>query len=243
MNIIKVRAIVLRENICGESDKIITLFAKGKGKISVYCRGAKKPKSKFLIAATIFCYGDYTLGVTPKGYILRSADIIENFYKLRDNISRLSYGSYFIELADKMVNENNPADEQLYLLLKALQQLLRDKIPHSFIARLYELKLIQLCGLMPLMSGCCECGNQNVKYISREGLLCEKCHRGKPSVPVTMEVVYMLIYIFETDTSKIFSFTVNKEYEKKFEEITRLLIFQNFGFILKSYRFIEENHL
>jgi DNA repair protein RecO len=48
MIVSSIRGVVIKENFSGDSDKYIVIFAKNIGKISVFAKGARKLKSKFL---------------------------------------------------------------------------------------------------------------------------------------------------------------------------------------------------
>ncbi len=55
----RVQGIVIRSMDYGEGNKIITLFTRELGKMSVVARGAKKVKSRYGSSAQLFTYGDY----------------------------------------------------------------------------------------------------------------------------------------------------------------------------------------
>lgn len=58
---------------------------------------------------------------------LNQAETIETFYNLRNDLSLFSYGSYFIEITDKLLFENMPANNIMLLLLRTLNALLKIK--------------------------------------------------------------------------------------------------------------------
>ena len=59
MTISTIRGIVIKETFSGDSDKYIIIFAKDIGKVSVFAKGARKLKSKFLAGTALFTYGDF----------------------------------------------------------------------------------------------------------------------------------------------------------------------------------------
>ena len=98
MIVSSIRGVVIKENFSGDSDKYIVIFAKNIGKISVFAKGARKLKSKFLAGTALFTYGDFIVKESRGKYYLDSVDIIENFYGLRNDIFTLAYGTYFLEV-------------------------------------------------------------------------------------------------------------------------------------------------
>ena len=86
MTISTIRGIVIKETFSGDLDKYIIIFAKDIGKVSVFAKGARKLKSKFLAGTALFTYGDFIVKESRGKYYLDSVDIIENFYGLRNDI-------------------------------------------------------------------------------------------------------------------------------------------------------------
>ena len=97
----KIRGIIIRENFSGESDKFLTIFAKDKGKISVFAKGARNTRSKFLASSSLFTYGDFIIRTVTKTPTLITADVIESFYNIRNDFATAVYASCFAEFIDK----------------------------------------------------------------------------------------------------------------------------------------------
>ncbi len=243
MNEIKMRGIVLRENITGESDKFIVLLVKGVGKVSVFCKGARNTKSKYLSGTSLFSYGDFIVTALRNNYRLKSVDTIESFYSLRNDLSTLSYATYFAEFADKVTMENNPNDALMLLLLKSLKQLTAQKISNSLISGIFALKAMQLCGYEPYLQGCCECGSEETSFMGTEGLLCKNCAKHLTAIPISNDVKYVIAYIIASDINQVFSFGVGKETEEVLEKVNTMFIQYHLGVYLKSYKFIKDNKL
>ena len=89
----KIRGIIIRENFSGESDKFLTIFAKDKGKISVFAKGARNTRSKFLASSSLFTYGDFIIRTVTKTPTLLTADVIESFYNIRNDFATAVYAS------------------------------------------------------------------------------------------------------------------------------------------------------
>lgn len=145
----KIRGIIIRENFSGESDKYLTIFAKDIGKISVFAKGARNTKSKFLASSAPFTYADFIVRTTTKTPSLLSADVIESFYNIRTDLSSAAFGSYFTEFTDKALIEKVPENNALLLLLKSLQKLSRLNCNARLIGCVFQLRLLDILGYRP----------------------------------------------------------------------------------------------
>ena len=157
MTISTIRGIVIKETFSGDSDKYIIIFAKDIGKVSVFAKGARKLKSKFLAGTALFTYGDFIVKESRGKYYLDSVDIIENFYGLRNDIFTLAYGTYFLEILDKSVPNGISENLLLLLLLKSLQKLVKTE-NKELISSTFVLKLISFLGFFPSLKNCVYCG-------------------------------------------------------------------------------------
>ncbi|MDR1531935.1 MAG: DNA repair protein RecO [Clostridiales bacterium] len=214
MSTVKVRGVVLRETPVGESDKLITLMTKERGKISVSARGARKTKSKYLAGTQLFTYSDFVLFDGKHFFSVTQIDIIENFYAVRCEYDKLCCGNLFVEMCDKLILENMPCEDVLFLLLKALQALAQGRMRAQLVSRAFEFKFMQLNGYAPELTRCSQCGGPLPDYgpgFGRFGLLCEDCcpEEENPGViRISVETVSVIRYILSTDTSDLFRFNV-----------------------------------
>jgi len=152
MAVFKGRGVILRERDMGESDKLLTLLLKDKGRLTISARGARKPKSKFMAAAQLFTYADFVIYQGSGFYALAQIDIIESFYPLRTSLETLCYAQLFAELCEKTIMENMPSDDILLLLLKAFQKLSEHDRPPvclKMICGAFLFKYLQLSGYEP----------------------------------------------------------------------------------------------
>ena len=87
------KALVIKEQTIGESDRLITLLSAEHGLIRAFVRRAKLAKSRSASATSLFAYGDFSLyrgkdaytvdGLHPndKGY-RRIATMVKNFLEI-----------------------------------------------------------------------------------------------------------------------------------------------------------------
>jgi DNA repair protein RecO (recombination protein O) len=158
MKTIKVRGLVLKEYETGEADKRLLLLCKEVGRIMVYARGARKPRSKFMAAAQIFTYSDFILAQGKGFYSLCQADVIESFYNLRTDYDRLCAAHSIVETCEATLWENSDCDKLLLLVLKSLSNLTREKLPPAQIKIVFLTRFFDFYGLRPHSDECAVCG-------------------------------------------------------------------------------------
>lgn len=240
---IKIRGIVLKETLVGESDKIITVLAKDYGKISISAKGSRKPTSKLMAGTSLFSYCDFTASSGKNLYYLTQTEPIETFYILRNNLLKLSYASYFLEFTEKTVLENMPVNNILLLILKSLKALSSDKISNKLICLIFRLKFLELNGYRPEIDRCVYCGKSADSdfYFTVEGTTCQNCVKKSDfSIKLNKTMLYTIKYILTSDFDKLFNFTVDNKTLNQLYTLSQKLIQEHFELKLKSYDFIKE---
>lgn len=211
----KIRGIIIRENFSGEADKFLTVFAKDKGKISVFARGARNTKSKFLAASSLFTYGDFMIRTATKTPALLSADVIESFYNIRTDLSSTAYASYFAEFIDKAVIDNVADNNALLLLLKSLQKLSKNNNNTRLTGLIFQLRFLDILGYRP-----------NIDEIKPYSL--------------NQTSVYAMEYILNADLNTAFSVNLDIEYIKELELFIEKYIEYHIDIKLNSYKLIKK---
>jgi DNA repair protein RecO (recombination protein O) len=174
----KIGAVVLRATDIRESDRMLTLFSLEQGKLSVYARGARKQKSKFLSASQVFCHGAYVLHRKQGLLILAQAEAVETFYPIAGDIFRYAHAAYACDLAAELVNEHEPNHALFSLLLSALYHYAHHPADPAQISRIYGLKLMDVTGYRPSLEACIHCGEtgQAFRFDPLEGgIVCPAC--------------------------------------------------------------------
>ena len=95
------RAIILKNMDYRESDKIIHLFTEKEGKLSALARGVKKPKSSLRACVQPFCHSFFHFHRGREMELITQGRLMEFYANTREDISRLLYAVYIMELLDK----------------------------------------------------------------------------------------------------------------------------------------------
>ena len=240
MGAFKARGLALRETNVGEADRLVTLLLKGRGKLTVSARGARKVKSKYLAAARPFCYADYTVYAGAGFNTLASADVIDNFFGVAEDYEKLCAGAYFLELAEKTVMEDMPCDDLLYLLLVTLKTLEKGTRPAEFIRCVFEIKFMQLCGYAPATEACAECGAEDgLIFFGAYGAVCGRCAKEHGAAQASAGLLKAVGYILESDIKNVYMFNTDDNTAAELKRAAKTLFNAHSDARLKSERFLR----
>ena len=157
---LKLLAVVLRTVDHGESDRVVTLLARGRGKLAAYARGARASKKRFggglepftLVAAELSGRGG-----SEQLLRLESVAPERAFQAIRGDLARIACAAYAVELARVLTRDHEPHDELFDLLVDYLGRL--DAAPaRPATLRAFELAALSAAGFQPRLEGCARCG-------------------------------------------------------------------------------------
>ena len=176
-----IKGIVLRETSIGDYDKIMTVLTAEHGKLSVFARGAKRLKSPLFVNTQLFAYSEMNLHKTTNTYYLQSADLIENFYHIRDTLEGTALAGYIADVAADIAVENQNEKELLRLVLNSFHTISLHKKTPDQIKSVFELRAASIAGFMPNLVACAGCGNSDLETyyfdVTSGVFRCEECYR------------------------------------------------------------------
>jgi DNA repair protein RecO (recombination protein O) len=135
-------AIVLNSKKFGDSSKIISLFTKDSGRLSVLAKGAFQTKSKFGSALETLNYSSVTFYRKPGKdlHLLSAAELIKPMTKISDSYEHLSVGLLIMETISQSFEQNEPNSDLFNFLIGALtflNQLPNNPFPIFVYSQLY----------------------------------------------------------------------------------------------------------
>src|SRR5512136_3333508 len=101
----RAEAIVLRHMDWGEADRLLWLFTRETGKIRAVAKGVRKPRSRKSGHLEPFTRVNLLLAQGRDLPIITQAEMIESHLPLRENLRRMGYAAYIVELLDRFTYE------------------------------------------------------------------------------------------------------------------------------------------
>jgi len=241
-----VEGIVLRQRDSGESDRLITLLTKEKGKIVAIARGLRKPQSKLKGFLELFRYNYFQLAVGKNFDIVTSAETIEIFDDFSTDLTKLGLAAYFTEMTDRLVGEKEPVPGIFALLLGVLRALKRKFSDLSLLRSYFLLRLATLLGFQPelyqsILSGERLTAKEKLFFSAhRGGLLTASEAQKEPSAfAVSPKTVKALRLLTESDPELILKLKMDAKTRNELKRVaqeTSLLFLEE---PLKSEKFLS----
>lgn len=148
-DIVLVTGMVLEASPVNDYDRRLVILTKERGKISAFCRGARRINNKLMAATNQFAFGTFKLFEGRNAYNIQDAEITHYFEELRTDLAGAYLGMYFLEVASYYTRENNDDYEMLKLLFQTIRAIVKDNIDNRLIRCVYEIKSLQVNGEFP----------------------------------------------------------------------------------------------
>lgn len=118
-----IHALVLKRRNVFETDKILTLFTRRFGKISVIAKGIRKIHSKKAPHLEVFSHVALYLATGKSLDIIIEAQTLHSFSFMRGSIDKIAYAYRLVEQIDRLCPERQPHEVVYTLLLHSLEKL------------------------------------------------------------------------------------------------------------------------
>jgi len=146
---------------------------------------------------------------------IEGCDIVDTFPAIREDIRKIAFGCYLVELVDETTAERE-ANPDLFNMLKTFLSLLSDDEAEAQILRIFEIRL-------------------------RGGLLCQRCSQGYHDLPaISPGTAKILQAAMEMDLSKIRRLKFSKQALWESETILSKFIQYHINKELKSKKFLKD---
>jgi DNA repair protein RecO (recombination protein O) len=214
MPLFETTAIVTRSLNYGESDKIVTFFSKDFGKIRGIAKGARRSRKRFQNALGLFSHIRLIFFDREGAGLVRaeSGDILHTFPRIREDLTKIYHGNYFLELVNEMAGEREANPEAFDLLLSFLLGL-EEKEPEEERLRMFEIRMLSLFGYRPNLKRCDVCKKdweelRGVLHLffspERGAMVCEACSKMlNRLIPLSLGTARLIEEISQIDLSKI----------------------------------------
>ena len=235
----KIEGIIVSEYPFEENSKIINIFTSEYGIIGCISKGCKNLKSKLRLPSEKFAYGTFHLYYKENGLsTLIDGDIKNYFFNIKNDIVKISYLSYLVELAVHTYKESE--NNEVYNLLIDSILKIEDNLNPRIITNILEVQYLSYLGINLNLDECVKCGSSKVVTLSmtRGGYICSNCRENEPIIDE--KVLKLLRLYYYVDISKISNLDIDDVTSKTINHILCEYYDEYSGVRLKSKKFLKE---
>lgn len=219
------RGLVIRVTKYNDTDGLLTVLSQRDGKLTLKARGLYRKNSPLTAPCQLLAFSEFTLFEYRNQYTINEAHIVELFRGLRKDLSKLSLGTYFAQVAQVLSQEDMPNPELLSLVLNCLYALDKLNLSENLVKAVFELRAACLSGYMPELHGCITCGNHSPDrfHIFGGHLECAACRDFADNglrIPVSAGALDAMRYICTCDPKQLFSFQVSEPTAENLSQIS-----------------------
>lgn len=115
--------IILGRKNYGEADRIISLYSKDSGRVSLLAKGIRRPISRKRGSLEIFSYIKFQSINSKSIGLITEAEIIDDFKEIRKSLPKITLAYYFMEVTGKITHEGEKNHQLFELIIKSLKDL------------------------------------------------------------------------------------------------------------------------
>lgn len=232
LSIFKTRAVVIKTQDIKEYDKLVWLFSEKLGKISTIAKGAKKSSNKLFIHTLQFCYGDYVVYKGKNLYVINEGSVIESFQDMLNDLDKITYASYFCELIDISMQDEESNRQLFKLLVTAFYLMKNNIVDMEILARAFEIKILQYTGYGFNLDNCCMCRKKitSSNYISFQysGGICDECEKINGD-HVSYEAYNIIKYLCKIPLENVYRISLSVNAKKELYKVLKEFITQSYS--------------
>ena len=246
MAIQKTDAIVLRNQDLRETSSIVTFFTRDFGKIKGIIKGIRGPRPQQISNPQLFSLNEIVFYEKRRSdfSIVSHCDLKDFFYSVREDLKKIAYASYFVNLLDALTPLFDKNEAFFDILLNSLVFLTQPASPRR-VARIFEIKLLDAMGLAPSLEGCSGCGSGSLdefRFSAKQGgVLCKNCYGSDMNAKsISKGTVNFIEHVRKTPYPLVERLKVSDEVGKEVEDLLREFIDMQVGRRLKTVDFLQE---
>lgn len=145
MRNLKTEGVVIKRNNIGEADKILTVFTKNEGKISIKANGIRRVPSRRSAHVELLNHSHMTLYVGLRLPILTEVQTISTFSEIKEDLTKVGFAYHICELIDGLLPERQENRTVFFLLCNTLSTL-NTQCDTVLTVHEFEVELLTLLG-------------------------------------------------------------------------------------------------
>jgi DNA repair protein RecO (recombination protein O) len=172
-------AIVLGGIDFKEADRILTLYSKEQGKLSVIAKGIRKTTSRLGYGLDHLSHVRLMLAQGRTLDVVTGVELIDGHLSLAGNVEAYSYASHIAELVNRLTQDRQE-NRRIFDLLTGSIKVISEGVDPCSVARYTEMSLFSLLGFRVELYLCVNCGRElqataNPMSARLGGFLCQAC--------------------------------------------------------------------
>lgn len=247
MSIQKTEGILLNKKDLRETSLILTFYTPDFGKIKGIVRGVRGSHIQCGGGSfEIFARDAIVFYERKRGdiFTIAQCDLAEFSFPLRESLEKLAYATYLVELLDA-VTPLSEANAAVYELLTRSLALLAGDASAKRVARVFEIRLLALLGIMPTLDRCVACSasltDESRFSFKQGGLLCKQCRATDPhAITALPGTVKFMEHVRTAPFEKAAQVKVAARVGEELEGILRKFIDYHVDRRLKTVGFLRE---
>ena len=175
----KSAAVVVGSFPLGESDQVVTFFAREYGKVRGVAKASRRMRSRFGGSLQLFTLGQLIFFDTGRSDLVRvdHFDVVEPFARVRDDLDRLGQASWIVECVARLTADRDP-HAALYGLLTRSLRAVEGAVGPARVAVCFGIRCLDALGHRPRLDQCVACGRPYPfarPALDEGGVVCERC--------------------------------------------------------------------
>lgn len=253
MSATKTLAYVLGTQDYRDTSLLARLYTRDFGKVHGILKGVRDSRGRYGSTLEPFSLNEILFYRRRRGGDLHQvthAELVEPYTSVREDLERMSFASYFAELVDRMVEPEEAAPEVFDLLTDALG-LLSAGVSPKRAARIFEVKLFELLGLVPETAACVKCRvpEPDPAYfnVALGGILCQNCSSDRPAPgsgsalqPLSRGTLHFLEHVQRAAVRELVNVKVSETVGVELEKALRRFVDYHLPGKLKTVVFLEK---
>jgi DNA repair protein RecO (recombination protein O) len=257
MSASKTLAFVLGARDYRDTSILGSFYTREYGKIRGIVKGVRDARARFGSTLEPFSLNEILFYKRRRGaelQLVTQVDLVDLFLPVREDLEKLAYASYFAELVDELVEPEDPNPEIFDLLRDALV-FLTSGASAKRAARIFEVKLFDILGLMPEIKNCIVCQAEMAEgsffSVPLGGIRCRPCtskaaqgartaDTSPAGFPVSRGTLNFMDHVRRAPVAGLYQVKVAQEVGGELEKILRRFVDFHLQNKLKTVVFLEK---
>ncbi|MBI4336113.1 MAG: DNA repair protein RecO [Candidatus Omnitrophica bacterium] len=239
-------AILLRKQDLRETSLLATFYTRGSGRICGVLKGVRGQRGQYGVTPQLFGLSEIVF-YERKGrdvFTVSQCELKEFFGQIRESLEKTAYAMYFVELINSLTPLCERNEAMFETLLNCLK-LLNGSASAKRVARIFEIRLLALMGLMPELSRCVLCGSDKTAWthfsFKNGGVLCDSCSRDeKGAVAISTGAINFMGHVHRSDWAMLPRIKVSLDVGRQVEALLERFLDYHLHLRPKSMDFIRK---